>query len=152
LRLWTLHPAHLDPRGLVALWREALLAQAVLLGRTRGYRSHPQLTRFRELDDPVAAIAAYLRAIHEEASTRGYSFDASRIAKKRRDVPLLTETRGQLLFEWSHLERKLRRRNPGWHANRHRGRRPTPHPLFRIVPGTIRSWERASPPEGRGEE
>ena len=41
MRLWTLHPQYLDPRGLVALWREALLAQKVLLGRTRGYRAHP---------------------------------------------------------------------------------------------------------------
>jgi hypothetical protein len=32
MRLWTLHPQYLDPRGLVALWRVALLAQQVLLG------------------------------------------------------------------------------------------------------------------------
>ncbi len=34
MRLWTLHPKYLDPRGLVALWREALFAQAVLRGWT----------------------------------------------------------------------------------------------------------------------
>ncbi|WP_338140756.1 pyrimidine dimer DNA glycosylase/endonuclease V [Candidatus Nitrotoga sp. 1052] len=28
MRLWTLHPCYLDSRGLVALWREALLAQS----------------------------------------------------------------------------------------------------------------------------
>ncbi|HEU5178767.1 MAG TPA: pyrimidine dimer DNA glycosylase/endonuclease V, partial [Burkholderiales bacterium] len=32
MRLWSLHPKYLDARGLVALWREALLAQAVLRG------------------------------------------------------------------------------------------------------------------------
>jgi hypothetical protein len=29
-RIWSLHPKYLDARGLVALWREGLLAQAVL--------------------------------------------------------------------------------------------------------------------------
>jgi hypothetical protein len=60
MRLWTLHPQHLDVRGLVALWREALLAQKVLQGRTRGYKHHPQLWRFLACADPVAAVATYL--------------------------------------------------------------------------------------------
>jgi hypothetical protein len=47
MRLWTIHPRYLDSQGLVALWREALLARAVLRGETRGYRHHPQLIRFR---------------------------------------------------------------------------------------------------------
>ena len=148
MRLWTLHPGHLDARGLVAVWREGLLAQAVLLGRTRGYRHHPQLARFRALDDPVAAIAAYLRAIHEEASVRGYCFDARRIVKTRQRPARIPETRGQLLHEWSHLEAKLRRRDPDWLSSRHRGRKPTAHPLFRIVAGKIRSWERSPSPRG----
>jgi hypothetical protein len=151
LRLWTLHPGHLDARGLVALWREALLAQAVLLGRTRGYRNHPQLTRFRETRDPIAAIACYLRGIHDEATARGYRFDASRITKTRRRAETIAETTGQLRYEWSHLAGKLRRRDPNWHAARHRGVRPKPHPLFRIVAGKIRPWERPTPsPRGRG--
>ena len=79
MRLWTLHPRYLDPRGLVALWREALLAQQVLLGRTRGYRAHPQLTRFRARPDPAAAIAAYLEGVLAEAAARGYRFDAAKI-------------------------------------------------------------------------
>ena len=53
MRLWSLDPAHLDRQGLVACWREALLAQAVLAGRTRGYRHHPQLERFRVVPGPV---------------------------------------------------------------------------------------------------
>jgi hypothetical protein len=142
LRLWTLHPRHLDAAGLVAVWREALLAQAVLLGRTRGYQNHPQLARFRALEDPIAGIAAYLRGIHEEASSRGYSFDAARIARKRALKRPVTETRGQLLYEWSHLTGKLRRRSPAWYAKHHRGTAPTAHPAFRIVPGKIRPWER----------
>ena len=43
MRLWSIHPRYLDSMGLVALWREALLAQAVLRGETKGYKFHPQL-------------------------------------------------------------------------------------------------------------
>jgi len=52
MRLWTLHPKYLDAKGLVALWREALLAQKVLRGKTRGYRHHPQLFRFAKTNNP----------------------------------------------------------------------------------------------------
>jgi hypothetical protein len=143
MRLWTLHPSHLDPVGLVALWRESLLAQAVLRGKTRGYKSHPQLTRFRAQDDPVAAIAAYLRAIHAEATARGYSFDRSRIVRARPFTLRIPETRGQLLHEWSHLGQKLAGRNPGWFEQHHRRETPTGHPIFRIVSGKVRPWERS---------
>jgi hypothetical protein len=141
MRLWTLHPRHLDPVGLVALWREALLAQAVLLGRTKGYRHHPQLKRFQALPDPAAAIASYLAVVQSEASARGYNFDASKIAKKRwnRRIP---ETRGQLDFEWEHLRKKLVKRNPDWHKVKHRVEAPSPHPLFRVVAGGVREWEK----------
>ncbi|WP_245747334.1 pyrimidine dimer DNA glycosylase/endonuclease V [Frateuria terrea] len=47
MHLWTPHPKHLDRQGLLALWREGLLARAVLRGQTRGYRQHPPLERFR---------------------------------------------------------------------------------------------------------
>ena len=142
MRLWTLHPRHLDAAGLVALWREALLAQAVMLGRTRGYRHHPQLARFRALEDPVAAIASYLSAIHGEATARGYHFEAARIVESAPFGGRVPETRGQVVYEWGHLAAKLRRRNPAWHRTRHRGQTPTPHPLFRIVAGGVRPWER----------
>lgn len=79
MRLWSLHPMYLDSKGLVAGWREALLAQKVLQGATHGYRSHPQLQRFREAPNPLAAMAAFLRGIQAEATSRGYSFDAGKI-------------------------------------------------------------------------
>ncbi|GAB4180483.1 MAG: pyrimidine dimer DNA glycosylase/endonuclease V [Rhodocyclaceae bacterium] len=145
MRLWTLHPRHLDPAGLVALWRESLLAQAVLLGRTRGYTKHPQLTRFRALADPPAALRAYLEAVWEEAASRGYAFDRSRIVPAAPLQSRIPETRGQLLYEWSHLGCKLRVRSPAWYAHRHRGEVPTAHPIFRVVPGKVRDWERPSP-------
>ena len=48
MRLWSVHPKYLDSKGLVALWREALLAKQVLEGGTKGYRNHPQLDRFKK--------------------------------------------------------------------------------------------------------
>src|SRR5208283_119241 len=111
MRLWTLHPKYLDARGLVALWREALLAQKVLSGATRGYRHHPQLIRFAGQKNPPATLAAYLAAVHEEAGRRKYRFDASKIGR-RRVRGKLKETHGQLLYEWRHLKRKLKRRHP----------------------------------------
>jgi len=141
MRLWTLHPRYLDPQGLVAAWREALLAQKVLRGATKGYRHHPQLARFQAQADPVAAIASFLTGLAEEAERRGYRFDATKISR-RRFKGLIPETKGQLLFEWGHLKRKLRARAPG-SARQLRGLAvPSPHPLFRIVAGGRRPWEK----------
>lgn len=142
MRLWTIHPRHLDAAGLVALWREALLAQAVLLGRTRGYTRHPQLQRFRSAANPPAFIAAYLRVIAAEATSRGYKFNSARIVSTEKPVKRIAETKGQLLYEWGHLSRKLRRRSPAWYRNEVAGVKPTPHPLFRVVAGGVRDWER----------
>jgi len=141
MRLWTLHPKHLDGAGLVAAWREALLAQAALRGRTRGYRSHPQLVRFRACACPVAAIATYLAAVHREACRRGYRFDATRIARPRTTIRLAV-TRGQLQYEWTHLKRKLRRRDRAAYRRLALEARPRAHPLFRIVSGPVCDWER----------
>ena len=143
MRLWTLHPKYLDARGLVALWREALLAQKVLRGATRGYKHHPQLRRFSGLANPPAALASYLAAVHEEAVRRGYQFDATKIGA-RRIRGKLAETRGQLLYEWRHLKRKLKQRDPKRLRDLISVKIPAPHPLFRIVPGKVRDWERAS--------
>jgi hypothetical protein len=141
VRLWTLHPKYLDAQGLVALWREGLLAQKVLQGRTRGYRNHPQLDRFKAQADPVASIARYLRTVQEEATRRGYRFTRSKIAR-RDGARAIAETRGQLRYEWQHLRRKLKRRAPAQYRLVASVRRPEPHPLFRLKAGPIRDWER----------
>jgi hypothetical protein len=144
-----LHPKYLDARGLVALWREALLAQAVLSGRTRGYRHHPQLVRFRTQASPVGSIAEYLRVVHDEAVNRDYRFAAKKIGRARSRAPL-SVTRGQLEFEWRHLLEKLRVRDPERLARLRKVKRPRPHPMFRVVRGSIEQWERgAAPPERR---
>jgi hypothetical protein len=140
MRLWTLHPRYLDPPGLVAAWREALLARQVLAGATRGYRHHPQLARFRAQPDPLAAIASFLAGLADEAQRRGYHFNVAKIPR-RRFRGKIPETRGQLLQEWRHLRAKLRARAPA-RARQLRGiAAPEPHPLFRIVPGEVREWE-----------
>ena len=141
MRLWTLHPRYLDARGLVALWREALLAQEVLRGNTKGYQHHPQLARFRTARDPSAAIASYLRGVFEEAQRRGYAFDARKIPRLRRSRAM-KETRGQLLYEWKHLQEKLKVRDLARYKECRSLKVPAPHPLFRIVAGDVQPWER----------
>ena len=141
MRLWSLHPKYLDARGLVALWREGLLAQAVLQGKTRGYRHHPQLERFANSSSPVGLIANYLRAVCQEAATRGYRFDAARICRSR-CRNRLGVTHGQLEYEWSHLLRKLEARDPRWLGRWTAIDRPQAHPLFRVQKGQIARWER----------
>ncbi len=141
MRLWTLHPKYLDARGLVALWREALLAQEVLRGATRGYRHHPQLIRFKETGNPPGALATYLKAVHDEAVGRSYKFNASKIGR-RKFTGKIMETRGQLLYEWRHLKRKLKRRDPERLRELGAVKVPAPHPLFKIVPGKVRNWEK----------
>lgn len=141
MRLWSVHPKYLDARGLVALWREALLAQAVLKRRANGYSHHPQLQRFRAQPSPLGAIADYLRGVHAEAVRRGYAFAARKISPAR-GSGVIPVTRGQLIYEWSHLMAKLAIRAPELRGQLAHLARPHPHPSFRLVPGDVESWEK----------
>jgi hypothetical protein len=141
MRIWSLHPKYLDRQGLVALWREALLAQAVLSEKTTAYRHHPQLRRFQDQSSPVAAIAEYLRGVHAEAARRGYQFDITKVDSAGLSSQL-TVTCGQLQYEWDHLLKKLRTRNPEWHRALAAITDPEPHPFFRAVSGPVEPWEK----------
>ena len=141
MRIWSLHPSQLDRMGLVACWRETLLAQAVFAGRTRGYTRHPQLERFSATGEPLAAVGAYLTGVASEADARGYRFDHSRILTPEAPVERIPVTRGQLDFEWAHLGAKLSARAPEAHERWLAGG-PIPHPLFTPVDGGIEAWER----------
>lgn len=143
MRLWSLHPKYLDPQGLVALWREALLAQSVLRGETRGYRHHPQLERFRNHPAPLAAISRYLEGIYAEAAERGYAFDKSKFKPDREAVSLFVTT-GQIMYEWGHLMAKLKARNPAMLQKWQQTEAPEVHPMFILRAGEIESWERYS--------
>ncbi|MDP1633066.1 MAG: pyrimidine dimer DNA glycosylase/endonuclease V [Gallionellaceae bacterium] len=147
MRIWSLHPKYLDARGLVALWREGLLAQAVLRGETNGYVHHPQLLRFQE-QSPVGFIAEYLRGVHKEAVNRGYHFERAKISRSRAPG-CLTVSRGQIEFEWHHLKGKLEVRDPKWLARIATVKSPEPHPLFRIVRGSVAQWEKGAPPPNK---
>lgn len=130
----------MDAKGLVALWREGLLAQDVLRGNTKGYRNHPQLTRFKNSSNPLGAIASYLRDVHREATRRGYAFDRSKIPNKRMRgrIPV---TAGQLGYEHRHLLRKLRTRDRKRYATLKSVSRLRAHPLFRRIRGDVEPWE-----------
>jgi hypothetical protein len=144
VRLWSIHPGYLDARGLVALWREALLAQKVLQGLTKGYRRHPQLNRFWAATDPVAAVGVYLHAVADEADKRRYRFDRRKIVCKHggKQIPV---TSGQLSFELHHLACKLKQRNPGGCARLPAADNIEPHPLFYRIDGDIEAWEVMAP-------
>jgi hypothetical protein len=143
MRLWTVHPGYLDSRGLTALWREGLLAQAVLKGATKGYTHHPQLERFREQPYPLECIAAYLMAVYKEAVKRAYRFDVTKVLSPG-TCKRIPETTGQLQYEWLHLRAKLRQRSPGRFEVIRHIQIPEPHPIFQIVAGDVRKWERVS--------
>jgi hypothetical protein len=143
MRLWTIHPRYLDRQGLLAVWREGLLAQQVLQNKTKGYRHHPQLRRFTSSPDAVAAIAAYLREIHREAGRRGYRFREEKITAGEFSGNILC-TRGQLAYEWEHLRKKLKVRDPDWYRQLEGIDLPEPHPLFEIMDGGKEDWEKGT--------
>jgi hypothetical protein len=144
MRLWSVHPEYLDRQGLLAVWREALLARQVLRGQTVGYRHHPQLERFRAQPRPLDAIEAYLWAILREAQRRGYRFAADKL-RPLAPMPAIPVTQGQLDYEWQRLQRKLRVRAPGQCDALAGIKQPQPHPLFTPVAGAVAGWERIPP-------
>lgn len=140
MRLWSIHPSYLDAKGLVALWRESLLAQNVLHDRTKGYKQHPQLIRFRNSGYAETAIAKYLKHVVDEADKRGYNFDRTKILGDA-ECPALTVTEGQLTYEFQHLLRKLQKRDPARYEALKSVREIKTHPLFTKVQGGVETWE-----------
>lgn len=139
MRLWSIHPKYLDSKGLVALWREALLAQKVLLNRTRGYKKHPQLDRFRACPEPIEAIGLYLYHIYSEAKKRGYNFNKDKIACLENKPLKIKVSNGQIDFELKHLAEKWKKRNKG---KSFKNTGAMPHPLFKKIEGKIEPWEK----------
>lgn len=140
MRLWTVHPQYLDTKGLLAAWREGLLAQKVLLGETKGYTNHPQLFRFKNHPEPLQAIGAFLTEIANEATKRNYCFDKTKILYPNPTLEI-TETTGQLNYEWQHLLKKLAIRSPQLFTEYKDILMPKQHPLFILVTGDVQSWE-----------
>ena len=151
MRLWSLHPKYLDSKGLVALWRESLLAKHVLAGQTKGYKNHPQLLRFKAAKSPVDLINQYLGEVYREAINRNFHFDKEKInwSFRKSSLPV---TKGQLNFEVKHLLSKLEKRD----HDKYRELKPYPvfdsHPVFEVVEGEVEAWEIVAPGRktGRG--
>jgi len=145
MRLWSIHPSYLDRKGLVALWRESLLAKKVLEGKTKGYKNHPQLERFKNYSAPLLAINSYLYYIYLEAKKRGFNFNLDKINLTDPLSKIISVTQGQLLYELKHLCNKLRVRDKTRFRKICRNfadKEIEPHPLFYVVPGNIEPWEK----------
>ena len=99
MRIWSIHPKYLDAKGLVALWRETLLAKNVLEGNTKAYKNHPQLYRFKIAPDPLEALNYYLQHVWLEANSRSYSFDKTKFSLVK-SIEYINVTKKQLNFEW----------------------------------------------------
>ncbi|MBA3755117.1 MAG: DNA lyase [Nitrosomonas sp.] len=140
MRLWSIHPSYLDAKGLVALWREGLLAQNVLIGKTKGYKNHPQLIRFKAAENPASAIASYLKAVADEADRRGYHFDRNKILNEELGGSI-TVTTGQLDYEFKHLLEKLRKRDSMKYDQLFKTTEIELHPFFNKVTGDREDWE-----------
>lgn len=141
MRLWSLHPKYLDSKGLVALWREGLLAKAVLEGHTKGYKNHPQLKRFKATDCPADYLNQYLWDVADEAHNRGYKFNITKLYHSPKRYAMQV-TEGQVQYERQWLLSKLKERAPHQVDKLAEIRYPITHPLFYTIPGDIAEWEK----------
>ena len=140
MRIWSVHPKYLDTKGLVALWRETLLAKNVLEGNTKGYKNHPQLTRFKNSKKPLRSINQYLEVVYQESLKRGCHFNKNKF--NIQDEPVtLTVSKGQLEYEMQHLLKKLKTRDVPKYDRLLAEKNIEPHPLFEIIKGGIEEWE-----------
>ena len=142
MRLWTIHPQYLDRRGLLALWRESLLAQKVLFNRTKGYKKHPQLERFKQYSKPLEAIGFYLYDIYKEGRRRGYSFKKDKIARINKNIKPIKVSQGQISFEVKHLAAKLKKRDRESFSRILKIKKIKLHPLFVSAKGGREFWEK----------
>ncbi len=140
MRLWSIHPKYLDPKGLVALWRESLLAKHVLEGKTKGYKNHPQLIRFKRVEKPLDAINNYLAVVYQEALSRQYNFDKQKVDWNFHPESLPV-TKGQLKYESVHFLGKMKSRDPKRYKDLNTLLSFDPHPLFNIIDGEREDWE-----------
>ncbi len=142
MRLWSLSPKYLDRQGLIALWREGLLAKNVLEGKTKGYKNHPQLERFKKANDPIKYIHYYLGVIRKEALNRGYNFSADKINQIETLEEKIVINEGQVIYEFQHLSKKLEIRDPKKREELKEIKKIEIHDIFSTTPGGIEHWEK----------
>lgn len=141
MRLWSIHPKYLDRMGLLAVWREGLLAKKVLEGKTVGYKNHPQLLRFKNTKNPLHSINTYLCYVENEASNRKYKFDKNKIGKQNKKI-CINVTKGQLEYELKHLKNKLETRDKTKYLELQKIKKTETHPIFKIIKGKIAEFEK----------
>ena len=141
MRIWSLHPKYLDSKGLVALWRETLLAKHVLEGKTKGYLNHPQLQRFKKAKRPIDCINQYLYAVYEESVERNYNFDKNKFNQEftPTELPVTNE---QIIYEKNHLLKKLKSRDRDKYYDLVDVIQIEANPIFRVINGKIEDWEK----------
>lgn len=135
-----MHPKYLDTKGLVALWRETLLAKHVLEGKTKGYKNHPQLNRFKEAPAPLDCINQYLSEVLKEALRRRFNFTKNKINWEFKPTTLMVTT-GQLIYEKEHLLKKLIVRDKNLYEILLNETDLIPHPIFKVIKGEVEDWE-----------
>jgi hypothetical protein len=147
LRLWSLNPTYLDQKGLGAVWREALLAQKVLLGKTKGWKNHPQLIRFKKNLEPINSIGYYLTKIFEEGCERGYNYNKSKIFCSVGKIDKINISKGQIIYEFKILKERVKKRDYMKFLELVKYEKkeicPKPHPLFSIIDGEVEPWEKS---------
>jgi len=143
MRLWTINFKYLDAKGLLALWREALLAKNVLEGLTKGYKNHPQLIRFYTHQNSIDAINAYLLEVYKEACVRGYKFDVTKVGKfDAENLSKIAVTRGQIEYEFSFLQEKLKLRDLKKYKENLNVKNIEISTIFTKIDGDIELWEK----------
>lgn len=142
MRLWSLSPKYLDCQGLLAVWREGLLAKKVLKGDTKGYKKHPQLDRFRKSGDALVYIDFYLFEIYQEAKNRGYKFSEDKIGNLKILNKKIKVNSGQVDYEFSHLLKKLKARDIKRYREVRGIKKAEVNNLFKVVEGDIEDWEK----------
>ncbi len=97
-----------------------------------------------DTDNPVSAIAAYLRPVVDEADKRGYNFNRNKIVNTdfSGKIPV---TSGQIEYEFKHLLGKLERRNPDLYERLRMVKDIEFHPLLQKVCGNVEAWEVIQP-------
>ncbi len=141
MRIWSIHPKYLDSKGLVALWRETLLAKKVLLGLTKGYKNHPQLIRFKNTSNPEKTINLYLYFVYKEGIRRDFSFNKAKFTKPKEIIKIKVSDK-QISYEFTHLLKKLQKRENEKYDQNNKENRIEPHPMFEIKKGDIEKWEK----------
>lgn len=141
MRIWSIHPKYLDAKGLVALWRETLLAKKVLEGNTKGYKNHPQLIRFKNSTHSLLYINLYLEEVFMEAHARDYNFNKNKFIVVKEKTKKLTVTIGQIEYEWKHLLDKLKKRDVNRYEKFQNIKEIDVHPIFYVIDGGGEDWE-----------